>query len=84
MSHHLKSDEAYLRQLAEAGVPDYVGLLGPQVRRARLAGALGPLDAALKSRLRGPVGIDIGASTPESIALSIISQIHAWLAGRPS
>jgi len=84
MSHHLKSDECYLRELAEAGVPDYVGLLGPQVRRERLARELGPLAAVLKSRLRGPVGIDIGASTPESIALSIISQIHAWLAGRPS
>jgi xanthine/CO dehydrogenase XdhC/CoxF family maturation factor len=83
MSHHLKSDECYLRALAEAGVPDYVGLLGPQVRRDRLARELGPLSAALSSRLRGPVGIDIGASTPESIALSIITQIHAWLAGRP-
>jgi xanthine/CO dehydrogenase XdhC/CoxF family maturation factor len=82
MSHHLKSDESYLRGLAEAGVPGYVGLLGPQVRRARLAKELGPLEKALHSRLRGPVGIDIGASTPEAIALSIISQIHAWLAGR--
>jgi xanthine/CO dehydrogenase XdhC/CoxF family maturation factor len=82
MSHHLKSDESYLRILAQAGVPDYVGLLGPQVRRARLAQELGPLAAALTSRLRGPVGIDIGASTPESIALSIVSQIHAYLAGR--
>ena len=82
MSHHLKSDESYLRVLAEAGVPDFVGLLGPQVRRARLAKELGPLAQALKSRLRGPVGSDIGASTPEAIALSIISQIHAWLAGR--
>jgi xanthine/CO dehydrogenase XdhC/CoxF family maturation factor len=28
------------------------------------------------------VGIDIGAVTPEGIALSIVAQIHAWLAGR--
>jgi xanthine/CO dehydrogenase XdhC/CoxF family maturation factor len=28
------------------------------------------------------VGIDIGAITPEAIALSIVTQIHAWLAGR--
>jgi xanthine/CO dehydrogenase XdhC/CoxF family maturation factor len=32
--------------------------------------------------MRGPVGIDIGAVTPEGIALAIVSQIHAWLAGR--
>jgi len=44
---------------------------------------LGPAAEALSSRLRGPVGLDIGASTPEAIALSILSQIHAWLADRP-
>jgi xanthine/CO dehydrogenase XdhC/CoxF family maturation factor len=57
-------------------------LLGPKVRRERLAKELGPLQQTLNSRLHGPVGIDIGASTPEAIALSIVSQIHAWLAGR--
>jgi xanthine dehydrogenase accessory factor len=82
MSHHLKSDESYLRELAEAGAPDYIGLLGPRVRRERLARELGPVEAALRPRIRGPVGIDIGAITPEAIALSIITQIHAWLAGR--
>ena len=83
MSHHLPSDEAYLRELAEAGVPAYVGLLGPKARRARLAQDLGPLIAKLGGRIRGPVGLDIGATTPEAIALAIIAQIHAWLAGRP-
>jgi xanthine dehydrogenase accessory factor len=84
MSHHLKSDEAYLRELAEAGSPDYIGLLGPRVRRERLAKELGAVAEALKPRIRGPVGFDIGALTPEAIALSILSQIHAWLAGRPA
>ena len=82
MSHHLASDETYLRELAEAGVPAYVGLLGPEARRGRLAKELGPLAEKLRLRIRGPVGIDIGAVTPEGIALSIVSQIHAWLAGR--
>jgi len=82
MSHHLDSDAAYLRELAEAGAPAYVGLLGPQARRSRLAQELGPAAAQLESRIRGPVGIDIGAVTPEGIALAIVSQIHAWLAGR--
>jgi xanthine dehydrogenase accessory factor len=82
MSHHLPSDTSYLGELAHAGVPGYVGLLGPESRRNRLAQELGPLSAKLKSRLHGPVGLDIGAVTPEGIALAIVSQIHAWLAGR--
>jgi xanthine dehydrogenase accessory factor len=82
MSHHLPSDAAYLRELAQAGVPAYVGLLGPEARRSRLAQELGPVAEALRFRVRGPVGIDIGAVTPEGIALAIVSQIHAWLAGR--
>jgi xanthine/CO dehydrogenase XdhC/CoxF family maturation factor len=82
MSHHLPSDEVYLRELAAAGVPAYVGLLGPKARRSRLAQELGPVAESLSGRIRGPVGLDIGATTPEGIALAIIGQIHAWLAGR--
>jgi xanthine dehydrogenase accessory factor len=82
MSHHLPSDEDYLRELAQAGVPAYVGLLGPKARRARLAKELEPMTEKLENRIRGPVGLDIGATTPEGIALSIVGQIHAWLAGR--
>ena len=82
MSHHLHCDAAYLRELATAGVPGYVGLLGPEARRIRLAQELGSAAERLKLRIRGPVGADIGAVTPEGIALAIVSQIHAWLAGR--
>ncbi len=84
MSHHLPSDAAYLRELAAAGGPAYVGLLGPAARRQRLAQELGSEMEGLRDRLHGPVGIDIGAVTPESIALAIIAQVHAWLANRPS
>jgi hypothetical protein len=31
-----------------------------------------------RARLRGLVGLDKGAVTPESIALAIVSEIHAW------
>jgi xanthine dehydrogenase accessory factor len=84
MSHHLASDIAYLRALAETAVPDYVGLLGPAARRQRIVQELGTSAERLRSRLRGPVGIDIGAVTPEGIALAIVSEIHAWLADRHS
>lgn len=80
MSHHLPSDVTYLRELADAGVPHYVGLLGPAARRRRIATELGTRAEKLRSRLRGPVGIDIGAVTPEGIALAIVAEIHGWLA----
>jgi xanthine/CO dehydrogenase XdhC/CoxF family maturation factor len=82
MSHRLSADIAYLRELAAAGTPAYVGLLGPAARRRRIAQELGALADALRPRLRGPVGTDIGAVTPEAIALAIVSEIHACLAGR--
>jgi xanthine/CO dehydrogenase XdhC/CoxF family maturation factor len=84
MSHHLPSDITYLRELAEGGRPDYIGLLGPAARRRRIAEELRDTAELLRPRLRGPVGIDIGAVTPEGIALSIVAQIHGWLAGRSS
>jgi xanthine/CO dehydrogenase XdhC/CoxF family maturation factor len=82
MSHHLASDIAYLRALAAADSPAYVGLLGPSARRRRIMDEIGPSAKSLSARLRGPVGLDIGAVTPEAIALAIVSQVHAWLAGR--
>ena len=82
MSHHLESDVRYMRALADAQGPHYIGLLGPTARRNRVVHALGAEAAGIESRLRGPVGLNIGAVTPESIALAIVSEIHAWLAGR--
>lgn len=81
MSHVLDSDAAYLRELAAAGAPGYVGLLGPMARRRRLMQELGCAADALEVRLHSPVGLDLGAVIPEAIALAIVSEIHAWLAG---
>jgi len=81
MSHHLPSDATYLASLAASTIR-YVGLLGPAPRRHRLLNDIGELASALSSRLYGPVGLDIGASTPETIALAIVSEVQAVLAGR--
>lgn len=81
MSHNLVSDVAYLRQLAATSLP-YIGLLGPAPRRQRILAELGAQAARLDGRLRGPVGLDIGARTPEGIALAIVAEIHAVLSGR--
>jgi xanthine/CO dehydrogenase XdhC/CoxF family maturation factor len=78
MSHHLPSDHAYLRALAGSAIP-YVGLLGPAVRRERLLADLGADAGPLQGRLRAPVGLPLGGRSPESIALAIIAQLHAFL-----
>ncbi len=82
MSHHLVCDLAYLRALAPSTIR-YVGLLGPEVRRQRLLAQLGPDAGPLQSRLRAPVGLPLGGRTPESIALAIIAQLHAFVHGIP-
>lgn len=81
MSHHLESDLQYLRALAASAVP-YVGLLGPAARREQLLADLGDDAGALHSRLRAPVGLDLGGRTPESIALAIVAEVDAAFAGR--
>jgi xanthine/CO dehydrogenase XdhC/CoxF family maturation factor len=80
MSHHLATDRKYLSQLARVN-GQYVGILGPAARRERLLAELGESGLSLRARLRGPVGLDIGADSPESIALSILSEMQATLAG---
>ncbi len=80
MSHHLMTDQIYLAQLASVQV-GYLGVLGPADRRERLLAALGDAGQSLHGRLKGPVGLDIGADDPESIALSLLSEMHAVLAG---
>jgi xanthine dehydrogenase accessory factor len=80
MSHHLPSDLSYLRALAETAIP-YVGLLGPAPRREKLLGDLGELSQRLRARLHAPVGLALGGRSPESIALAIVAEIHAFVHG---
>ncbi len=82
MSHHLGADLAWLQALAAQDRIAYVGLLGPPARRERLLGELGAQAARLEGRLRAPLGLDIGARTPEAIALAAVAELHAWIAGR--
>jgi len=79
MSHHLQTDREYLRALSVVSAP-YLGLLGPPARRRRLLDELGDAGRLLEPRLKGPVGIDIGADSAESIALSIAAEMQSVLA----
>ncbi len=71
-------DEQCLRAVMEIDV-DYVGLIGSKRRtnivleRLRESGA----PAARLEKVHAPVGLDIGAVTPEEVALAILAEIVA-------
>jgi len=78
MSHNLDHDRQYLAQVVAAKV-SYIGLLGPRARRDRLLDDIDVTNGEAGIHVHGPAGLDIGAEMPESIALSIIAEIHANL-----
>lgn len=78
MSHHLDTDRGWLESLAATAIP-YIGLLGPAARGARLLAELGAAAELLRGRLHSPVGLDIGADSPETIALAVLAEVQASL-----
>jgi xanthine/CO dehydrogenase XdhC/CoxF family maturation factor len=87
MTHQFGRDLAWLSALLPLKLP-YVGLLGPTARRQQLLNHVMDtprdlFDWAMFDSLHGPAGLDLGADGPEEIALSIVSEIKAVLAGRP-
>ncbi len=76
MSHHLDKDRSYLSALCRSDVP-YLGMLGPVSRTRRLLSEIDDLSGATLGRLHSPIGLDIGANSPETIALAIMSEIQA-------
>ena len=85
MTHNYNYDMAMLRELVHRNVM-YIGLLGPKKKLDRMIAELKEnglnLSEQQLSTLHGPIGLDIGAETPEEIALSIIAEIKAVLSGK--
>ncbi|PKD39674.1 xanthine dehydrogenase, partial [Methylomonas sp. Kb3] len=81
MTHNVEYDQRYLQAIVQCRAA-FIGLLGPAHRKQRLLQSLGDDAALMAERVFGPVGLDIGAQTPEEIALSIVAGIHAQLNGR--
>lgn len=85
MTHNFSHDLQLLRALLPSSAP-YVGILGPSKRtellleKVRESGFI-PTGKQLE-RLHGPVGLNIGAESPEEMALSILSEIQAFINGR--
>ena len=74
MTHNYLVDLALLEWLLETPA-FYVGALGPRRRAGRLLAELG--RDAEPERLYGPAGLDLGAETPEEIALAIVAEAKA-------
>jgi xanthine/CO dehydrogenase XdhC/CoxF family maturation factor len=62
--------------------PAYVGMLGPKKRVLKINEELEGLDLKSISIFHSPVGLDIGAETPEEIAVSIAAEIIAVMRNR--
>ena len=78
LTHDPKIDEPAL-ELALTSPAFYVGALGSkrtQAKRRERLGERGLTEAEL-DRLHGPVGLELGADTPDEIALSIMAEIVA-------
>jgi xanthine dehydrogenase accessory factor len=88
MTHSFEQDAKVLACLLQLETPPgYIGVLGPQRRTRELLGEaarlLGVPASAIAaqtdrwlSRLHAPTGLDLGADSPETIALSILAEIQ--------
>ena len=74
-SHNYGRDFAVLRTLLPLDL-HYVGLVGPRKRRNQLLSDLLDLGLTINAGFFAPAGLDLGAETPEEIALAIVSEIQ--------
>ena len=78
MSHNFANDLKYLLELKDTR-PVYIGMLGPSHRREKLLSQFleycPDVDEQFLELIHGPAGLNIGAETPQEIAISILSEI---------
>lgn len=83
LTHDPKIDDPALKTILESPV-FYIGALGSKRtqadRRARLLAEGIPPE--LLDRIYGPIGLDLGAKTPEEIALAIMAEIVSVRRGK--
>ena len=78
MTHNYAQDLRYLLKLKNCKLP-YIGILGSSKRREQLQNELfdytTDLNDTFLESIHSPAGLNLGAITPEEIALSILSEI---------
>ena len=85
MSHDFKTDKKNL-VTALATNTNYIGMLGPKDRSQKIWAELEAegfiISTTNADRVYAPMGLDIGAVTPEEIALSSLAEIRAVFSER--
>ncbi|MGD0075899.1 MAG: XdhC family protein [Candidatus Binataceae bacterium] len=81
MTHNYQKDRTVLGQILTAPFElAYIGALGPRVRTQQILDELRGQGLKLQpeklAAIRTPVGLDIGAETPEEIALAIVAELY--------
>jgi len=85
MSHDYRTDMENLKKVLPSPA-SYIGMLGPRKRADKIFDAMAAegylLGEAERRRIYAPAGLDIGAATPEEIALSILAEVRSHFSGR--
>lgn len=81
MSHDYNWDKKMLPIFLKKN-PKYIGMLGPKKRMDKMQKEIPDFDLNALVNFHSPVGLDIGAESPEEIALSIASEIVSTFRGR--
>ncbi len=85
MSHNYEYDRDVLRKIVSSDAP-YIGILGPRKRFEKMLSEYKNEGLIFSdeqmSRIHSPIGLDIGAETPDEIALSIISEVKCKFSQR--
>ncbi|MBC7407817.1 MAG: XdhC family protein [Arcicella sp.] len=85
MAHDYETDFKNMRNLLKTSIK-FIGMLGPKKRTDKMFLKLSEEGNSVLAedlaRIATPVGLDIGASNPEEIAISIIAEIKTFFTGR--
>ena len=85
MAHDYKTDYANLQHLIKSDAP-YIASLGPRKRFDKMLGEFKSSGIEFSdeqlNRIYAPCGLEIGANTPEEIAMSLFSEILGVFSGK--
>lgn len=81
MTHDYNWDKQLL-PLFHAKQPAYLGMLGPKKRMRKMQAELSHINLEGTDFFFNPIGLEIGAESPEEIALAVAAEIIAHLRGK--